>query len=69
MVVTIKSTLHESRGNSWNLKDSNERVYATLVNPTDEEVANAMAEANNQREGMGWSKCYASEPFAVVTEG
>ena len=65
MVVVIKSDLMESRGNSWNFENSNERVYAKLVDPTDEEIANAMAKANEQYEKMGWSKCFVSPPKVV----
>lgn len=68
MVVVIKSELMENRGNSWNFENPKERVYAKLVNPTDEEIAKAMVEANEQYEKMGWSKCFVSKPMVVRGE-
>jgi hypothetical protein len=65
MVVTIKSDIMESRGNSWNFEHAKERIYAKLTDPTEAEVEEALREANEQYENMGWSKCYATKPRAV----
>jgi hypothetical protein len=64
--VIIKSKLVPWRGNSWYFENPTERIYATLTNPTDEEVAVAMAEAKRQWELMGWTKCFVTEPEIIV---
>ena len=64
--VVIKSKLVPWRGNSWNFGNPTERIYATLTNPTDEEIAPAMTEAKRQWELMGWTKCFVTEPKIVT---
>ena len=67
MRITIKSTILENRGNSWNFESPKERIYFSKENPTEEEIGAALAEAHEQYEGMGWSKCFV-EPPKVVAE-
>lgn len=62
MKVCIKSKILENRGNSWNFESPKERVYFEKENPTEEEIEAAFAEAYEQYEGMGWSKCFVEPP-------
>jgi len=65
MKITIKSRVLESKGNYF--ENTRERIYFSKENPTEEEVDAALAEAHEQYEGMGWSKCFV-EPPKVVAE-
>lgn len=66
MKVVVKSNLVPWRGNSWSFENPTERVYAVLTDPTEAEVADAVAFANDQYDKMGWQKCFV-EPPQVVT--
>ena len=68
MKVSIKSKIVPYRGNSWYFENKDERVYYEKENPTEEELAEAVADANRQYEGLGWGKCFV-EPPKVVKEG
>ena len=65
--VVIKSSIVEYRGNSWYFENPKERVYFKATNPTDAEVAEAMAFANQQYEDMGWMRCFVSAPQVCVS--
>lgn len=66
MKVKVVSKLVPWRGNSWNFESPTERVYAELTNPTDEEVKEAEAFANEQYEKMGWTRCFVEPPKVIV---
>ena len=66
MKVKVVSTLVPWRGNSWNFENPTERVYTELTNPTEEEVNEAVAFANDQYEKMGWTRCFVEPPKVVV---
>lgn len=64
MKITIKSRVLESKGNCF--ENTRERIYFSKENPTEEEIDAALAEAHDQYEGMGWSKCFVEPPVMVA---
>lgn len=64
--IKIASALLPWRGNSWYFESPKERVYAVLTNPTEEEVAKAVAFAEEQYNLMGWQKCFVESPKVVA---
>ena len=64
--VKIVSNILEGRGNSWDFENRKERVYFEAIDPTDEELDSGSKFANEQYEGMGWSKCFVEPPMVFV---
>lgn len=64
--IKIASALLPWRGNSWYFESPKERVYAVLTNPTEDEVAKAVAFAEEQYRLMGWQKCFVEPPKVIA---